>query len=59
MDLMKILFGYFVFKSIFHEAQQCNIENNYYDDYDDCDCCNDYSDIADLDVVDTFDIFDC
>lgn len=61
MDLMKILFGFFVFKSIFHEAQPCNIENNYY--YDDCDdydedyACEDFDDYSDCYVCDDF-IFD-
>lgn len=36
MDLMTILFGYFVFKSIFKETKQCDFGNN--DCYsDDCD----------------------
>ena len=34
MDLMTILFGYCVFKSVFDETQNCDIE----DDYD----CDDY-----------------
>ena len=41
MDIMTILFGYFVFKSIFNETKNCNIEDNYdydYDEFDDFDC---------------------
>jgi hypothetical protein len=41
MDIMTILFGYFVFKSIFKETKNCNIEDNYdydYDEFDDFDC---------------------
>lgn len=41
MDLMTILFGYFVFKSIFNETKNYDFENNYdyedYDVFDDCD----------------------
>ena len=36
MDLMTILFGYFVLKSIFKETKQCDFENNY-GYYEDCD----------------------
>ena len=41
MDLMKILFGYYVFKSIFNEPKNSNAEDNYnnrdYDNSDDLD----------------------
>ena len=41
MDIMTVLFGYCVFKSIFNETKNCDFEDNYdydeYDDFDDCD----------------------
>ena len=34
MDLMTVLFGYCIFKSIFNETQNCDFEDG--NDYDDC-----------------------
>lgn len=48
MDLITILFGYFVFKSIYKETKQCNfIDDNdyYYEDCDDCDCLDDCTEL--------------
>ena len=34
MDLMTVLFGYCVFKSVFKDTQNCDFEDDY--DFDDC-----------------------
>ena len=37
MDLITVLLGYCVFKSIFKETQNCDFEDDY-----DCEDCNDF-----------------
>ena len=39
MDLMTVLFGYCVFKSIFNETKNCDFEDD-----DDCEDCEEFDD---------------
>ena len=39
MDLMTVLFGYCIFKSVFNETQNCDFDDDY-----DCEDCEEFVD---------------